>query len=110
MKMLLIDIVLVGVVLIPVLPLCILMIMPILKFTIYVLGALYFIGALAVMPVVREYVFAALFKEITDENIKPKAKSVCCPFCNSRMDSSCAYCSACGEKLKDDSKINCRLS
>ena len=104
LKMLLIDSALVFAVVIPVLPLWLMMLIPTLKLTLYVLIVTYFIGVLAVLPVVREYVFAALFKEISDENIKPAAKSVCCPFCNSRMDSSCAYCSACGEKLKTDIK------
>ena len=104
MKMLLIDMALVLAAVIPVLPLWLMVLIPTLKLTLYVVIVTYFIGVLAVLPVVREYVFAALFKEISDENIKPAAKSVCCPFCNSRMDSSCAYCSACGEKLKTDIK------
>ncbi|MBE5818828.1 MAG: DUF975 family protein [Clostridiales bacterium] len=104
LKMLLLDIALALVVVIPILPLCILLLIPKLKITLAVIGVLYFIGVLAVLPVVREYVFAALFKEISDGKIKPVAKSVCCPFCNSRMDSDCAYCSACGEKLNADSQ------
>ena len=104
LKMLLIDIALVFATVIPVLPFWLMMLIPMLKVTLYVLIVMYFIGVVALLPVVREYVFAALFKEISDENIKPAAKSVCCPFCNSRMDSNCAYCSACGEKLKADSQ------
>ena len=99
LKMLWLDIALTVAVLLPMIPILLFMLIPSIKFAAAVLIILYVVSVLAVLPVIREYAFVGLFSEIQQKNIKPAPKSVCCPFCNSKMDSSCSYCSACGEKL-----------
>ena len=100
LKMFCLDLALTIAVLLPIIPILLFMLIPSVKFAIVVLIILYVVSVWTVLPVVREYIFVGLFSEILQNNIKPAPKSVCCPFCNSRMDSSCSYCSACGEKLK----------
>lgn len=54
----------------------------------------------AFVPVARELVNSVFYIELQKNNIKPHAKTVYCPFCMSKMDSNCMFCSNCGEKLK----------
>ncbi len=56
----------------------------------------------AVAPCITHIVQCICYTELESGNIKPRAKPVYCPFCMSKMDAGCAYCSNCGEKLRTE--------
>lgn len=61
---------------------------------------IYMLFYIAFVFVARELVNAIFYVELRENSIKPYAKAVYCPFCMSKMDSNCMFCSNCGEKLK----------
>lgn len=61
---------------------------------------IYMLFYIAFVFVARELVNSVFYVELRENNIKPYAKAVYCPFCMSKMDSNCMFCSNCGEKLK----------
>lgn len=73
---------------------------PAIGFLFGVIMTVYIFGYIAVVFVARELVTSVFYIELQNNNIKPYAKTVYCPFCMSKMDSNCMFCSNCGEKLK----------
>lgn len=74
--------------------------LPAVGFLFGVIMVIYIFFYIAFVSVARELVNAVFYMELQENNIKPYAKAVYCPFCMSKMDSNCMFCSNCGEKLK----------
>lgn len=73
---------------------------PVISFVFVVAMMAYIFFYIAFAPIAKEIVNAVFYVELQENNIKPYAKTVYCPFCMSKMDSNFMFCSSCGEKLK----------
>lgn len=93
------DALLLGVGVVPCGALFILSKIPILGIVFGITAIIYAFIYAVMIPFVRELVFSVLYAEVSENNIQPVAKAVYCPFCMSKMDSNCMFCSNCGEKL-----------
>ena len=97
--MFILDIVLFGVGVVPGGVLFVLSKLPFAGVIFGITAVLYAVLYSVFLPFIREMLFSVFYVEVSTNNIQPAAKTVYCPFCMSKMDSNCMFCSNCGEKL-----------